>query len=204
MLGNFSFGDYFKREAIRLAWAFLTEELGIDKDKLWVTVFEDDDEAAALWHEVAGVEQSRIQRLGEKDNFWSMGDTGPCGPCSEIFYDHGPEHGPGGGPETESDRYIEIWNLVFMQFERAADGTMTPLPRPSIDTGMGLERIAAVMQGVYSNYDTDAFTDLLQTAAKLANVQVGADEEADVALRVIADITRATGLPGRRRRDALQ
>ena len=193
MLGNFSFGDYFKREAIRLAWAFLTEELGIDKDKLWVTVFEDDDEAAALWHEVAGVEKSRIQRLGEKDNFWSMGDTGPCGPCSEIFYDHGPEHGPGGGPETESDRYIEIWNLVFMQFERAADGTMTPLPRPSIDTGMGLERIAAVMQGVYSNYDTDAFTDLLQTAAKLANVQVGADEEADVALRVIADHARATG-----------
>jgi len=193
MLGNFSFGDYFKREAIRLAWTFLTVELGIDKDKLWVTVFEDDDEAADLWHEVAGVDKSRIQRLGEKDNFWSMGDTGPCGPCSEIFYDHGPEHGPGGGPETESDRYIEIWNLVFMQFERAADGTMTPLPRPSIDTGMGLERIAAVMQGVYSNYDTDAFTELLREAATLAGVTMGSDEESDVALRVIADHARATG-----------
>ena len=193
MLGNFSFGDYFKAEAIRLAWLFLTDELGIDKDKLWVTVFEDDDEAERLWHEVAGVEKSRIQRLGEKDNFWSMGDTGPCGPCSEIFYDHGPQHGPGGGPETESDRYIEIWNLVFMQFERSADGTMTSLPRPSIDTGMGLERIAAVMQGVYSNYDTDAFTDLMRMAADLAGLDIGQDEESDVALRVIADHARATG-----------
>jgi len=193
MLGNFSFGDYFKKDAIQLAWTFLTEEMGIDKNKLWVTVFEDDDEAETLWREVAGVPAERIQRLGEKDNFWSMGDTGPCGPCSEIFYDHGPEHGPGGGPETESDRYIEIWNLVFMQFNRSADGTMTPLPKPSIDTGMGLERIAAVMQGVYSNYDTDAFTALMNKAALLANITIGEKEEADVALRVIADHARATG-----------
>jgi alanyl-tRNA synthetase len=193
MLGNFSFGDYFKREAIRLAWGFLTEDLGIDKDKLWVTVFEDDDEAEALWREVAGLPADRIQRLGAKDNFWSMGDTGPCGPCSEIFYDHGPEYGEGGGPETESDRYIEIWNLVFMQFDRAADGTMTPLPDPSIDTGMGLERVAAVMQGVYSNYDTDCFTALMAKAAELANITLGENEESDVTLRVIADHARATG-----------
>jgi alanyl-tRNA synthetase len=193
MLGNFSFGDYFKKEAIRLAWSFLTEELGIDKDKLWVTVFTDDDDAAKLWEEVAGVPSDRIQRLGEKDNFWSMGETGPCGPCSEIFYDHGPDHGPGGGPETESDRYIEIWNLVFMQFDRSADGTLTPLPRPSIDTGMGLERVAAVMQGVYSNYDTDAFLALTAKAGVLAGTKIGQDEEVDVALRVIADHSRATG-----------
>jgi alanyl-tRNA synthetase len=193
MLGNFSFGDYFKADAIRFAWGFLTEELKINPDKLWVTVFDDDDEAAKLWEDVAGVDPSRIQRLGAKDNFWSMGDTGPCGPCSEIFYDHGPNHGPGGGPETESDRYIEIWNLVFMQFDRSADGTMTPLPKPSIDTGMGLERIAAVMQGVYSNYDTDAFTDLMAKAAELAGVTIGENEEDDVALRVIADHARATG-----------
>ena len=192
MLGNFSFGDYFKREAIRLAWSFLTEELGIDKDKLWVTVFEDDDEAEALWREVAGVSADRIQRLGEKDNFWSMGDTGPCGPCSEIFYDHGPEFGEGGGPETESDRYIEIWNLVFMQFDRNSEGTLTPLPRPSIDTGMGLERVSAVMQGHYSNYDTDLFTPLVDKAAVLASITLGEDEESDVALRVIADHARAT------------
>ena len=193
MLGNFSFGDYFKEKAIHLAWRFLTEELGISKDKLWVTVFTDDDEAARLWEEVAGVPKDRIQRLGEKDNFWSMGDTGPCGPCSEIFYDHGPEYGPGGGPETESDRYIEIWNLVFMQFDRSADGTMTPLPRPSIDTGMGLERIAAVMQGVYSNYDTDCFLALTDKAAQLSGKKLGADPEDDVAMRVIADHARATG-----------
>jgi len=193
MLGNFSFGDYFKEEAIRLAWSFLTEELGIDKSKLWVTVFTEDDEAAKLWEEVAGVPTERIQRLGEKDNFWSMGDTGPCGPCSEIFYDHGPEHGPGGGPETESDRYIEIWNLVFMQFDRSSDGTMTPLPKPSIDTGMGLERVAAVMQGVYSNYDTDCFLSLTGKASELSGKQLGEDAETDVALRVIADHARATG-----------
>ncbi|MGB0639185.1 MAG: alanine--tRNA ligase [Myxococcota bacterium] len=192
MLGNFSFGDYFKEEAIRLAWTFLTEELKIPAEKLWVTVFESDDEAEELWKRI-GVEPDRIQRLGAKDNFWSMGDTGPCGPCSEIFYDHGPDYGPGGGPETESDRYIEIWNLVFMQFNRDADGTMEPLPRPSIDTGMGLERVAAVMQGVYSNYDTDAFQALMNRAAALAKVTIGDDEECDVALRVIADHARATG-----------
>ncbi len=193
MLGNFSFGDYFKRDAIRMAWAFLTEELGIDKEKLWVTVYEEDDEAEVLWREVAGVPAERIQRLGAKDNFWSMGDTGPCGPCSEIFYDHGPEHGEGGGPETESDRYIEIWNLVFMQFDRSADGKLTPLPNPSIDTGMGLERVAAVMQGVYSNYDTDCFKALVNKASQLAGITLGENEEADVALRVIADHARATG-----------
>ena len=192
MLGNFSFGDYFKEEAIRLAWTFLTKELAIPVEKLWVTVFESDDEAEELWKAI-GVSPDRIQRLGAKDNFWSMGDTGPCGPCSEIFYDHGPEYGPGGGPETESDRYIEIWNLVFMQFDRSADGTMEPLPRPSIDTGMGLERVAAVMQGVYSNYDTDAFQALMSRAASLAKVTIGEDEECDVALRVIADHARATG-----------
>ncbi|MEC8191682.1 MAG: alanine--tRNA ligase [Myxococcota bacterium] len=193
MLGNFSFGDYFKSDAIRYAWRFLTEELGISPDKLWVTVFEDDDEAAVLWEKEAGVAPDRIQRLGAKDNFWSMGETGPCGPCSEIFFDHGPEFGPSGGPATESDRYIEIWNLVFMQFDRSSDGTMTPLPKPSIDTGMGLERIAAVMQGVYSNYDTDCFSALMEAAADLADVTIGDDDEADTALRVIADHARATG-----------
>jgi alanyl-tRNA synthetase len=193
MLGNFSFGDYFKAHAIRQSWAFLTQELGIDPQRLWVTVFTDDDEAFELWSQVDTLPEGRIQRLGEKDNFWSMGDTGPCGPCSEIFFDHGPEYGPPGGPETESDRYVEIWNLVFMQFERAADGTMTDLPRPSIDTGAGLERICAVMQGVYSNYDTDVFQTLVSKVAELAGVQPGEDEDADVALRVIADHTRATG-----------
>ncbi|MFT4980040.1 MAG: alanyl-tRNA synthetase [Myxococcota bacterium] len=192
MLGNFSFGDYFKTDAIRLAWSFLTVEMGIPADRLWVTVFEDDDEAARLWQDVAGVAPDRIQRLGEKDNFWSMGDTGPCGPCSEIFYDHGPSHGPGGGPETESDRYVEIWNLVFMQFDRDAEGTLTPLPKPSIDTGMGLERLAAVKQGVYSNYDTDTFQAIIQRAADVAKVRYGDDNEVDVALRVIADHSRAT------------
>ncbi|MEL6349846.1 MAG: alanine--tRNA ligase, partial [Myxococcota bacterium] len=192
MLGNFSFGDYFKTDAIKLAWTLLTEDLKIPAEKLWVTVYEEDDEAEQLWKDVAGVPAERIQRLGAKDNFWSMGDTGPCGPCSEIFYDHGPEHGPPGGPETESDRYIEIWNLVFMQYDRDDTGQMTPLPRPSIDTGMGLERIAAVMQGVYSNYDTDTFQDLIQTAAGLAGVTYGEDDEVDVALKVIADHSRAT------------
>ncbi len=191
MLGNFSFGDYFKRDAIKLAWEMLTLGFGIPADRLWVTVFEDDDEAEQLWREVAGVPADRIQRLGEKDNFWSMGETGPCGPCSEIFYDHGPEHGVEGGPATESDRYVEIWNLVFMQFDRDASGTLTPLPRPSIDTGMGLERLAAVMQGVYSNYDTDIFQAIVRRAAALAGVSYGQDEEVDVALRVIADHSRS-------------
>lgn len=193
MLGNFSFGDYFKADAIRLAWNFLTKEMGLSTDRLWVTVYEDDDEAHALWQQVAGVSPDRIQRLGAKDNFWSMGDTGPCGPCSEIFYDHGEQYGPPGGPETESDRYIEIWNLVFMQFDRDSSGEMTPLPKPSIDTGMGLERIAAVMQGVYSNYDTDTFQAIIKTAADIANITYKqSDDPADVALRVIADHSRAT------------
>ena len=157
MLGNFSFGDYFKRDAIRFAWGFLTRTLKLDPARLWVTVFRDDDEAADIWLKDIGVPPERFTRLGEKSNFWSMGDTGPCGPCSEIFYDHGPAipGGPPGSPDEDGDRYVEIWNLVFMQFERSADGKLTPLPRPSVDTGMGLERIAAVMQGVHSNYDID-------------------------------------------------
>ena len=151
MLGNFSFGDYFKREAIQYAWSFLTEELQLPKEKLWVTVFEEDDEAYDIWADEIGVPHDRISRIGAKDNFWQMGDTGPCGPCSEIFYDHGEEvwGGPPGTPEEDGDRYIEIWNLVFMQFNRQADGSMEPLPKPSVDTGMGLERIAAVLQNVH-------------------------------------------------------
>ena len=152
MLGNFSFGDYFKREAIQFAWEFLTEELKLPKEKLWVTVYLDDDEAADIWINEIGVPKERLSRLGEKDNFWSMGDTGPCGPCSEIFYDHGEDvpGGPPGSPDDDLDRYIEIWNLVFMQYNRFADGKMEPLPKPSVDTGMGLERIAAVMQNVHN------------------------------------------------------
>ena len=209
MLGNFSFGDYFKPDAIAWAWELLTKHFGLDVDRLWITVFEDDDEAEALWKAVPGVRPERIQRLGAKDNFWSMGDTGPCGPCSEIFYDHGPAYGPAGGPATESDRYVEIWNLVFMQFERSADGTMAPLPRPSIDTGAGLERVAAAMQGVYSNYDTDCFLPLLAVVSKLAGTPYGqTDSESDVAMRVIADHARATAfaiadgvMPGNSERD---
>ncbi len=209
MMGNFSFGDYFKADAIRWAWELLTGDLGIDIDKLWITVFEEDDEAEALWRQLPGVRPERIQRLGAKDNFWSMGDTGPCGPCSEIFYDHGPSRGPEGGPATESDRYVEIWNLVFMQFERSADGSMTPLPRPSIDTGAGLERVAAALQGVYSNYDTDCFTPLIAKVAELAGRPYGrSDDEQDVAMRVIADHARATAfaiadgvMPGNSERD---
>ena len=192
MLGNFSFGDYFKSEAIPYAWELLTGDLKLDPERLWITVFEEDDEALELWARIPGVRRERIQRLGAKDNFWAMGDTGPCGPCSEIHYDHGPSFGPSGGPASESSRYVEIWNLVFMQFDRSADGTLTPLPRPSIDTGMGLERIAAAVQGVYSNYDTDCFGPILQQAAKNAGVTYGQGGETDVALRVIADHARAT------------
>ena len=192
MLGNFSFGDYFKEEAIAFAWELLTKRLKIDPNRLWITVYEKDDEALAIWRDKVGVPAARIQKLGEADNFWSMGDTGPCGPCTEIHYDHGPsvsddERGPAFGDA----RYVEIWNLVFMQFERSADGTLTPLPRPSIDTGAGLERVAAVCQGVYSNYDTDLFTPLLAKGAELAGVTFGADPETDTALRVIADHSRA-------------
>jgi alanyl-tRNA synthetase len=189
MLGNFSFGDYFKREAIHFAWDFLIYTLGLDPERLWCTVYKDDDEAADIWLKDIGVAPERFARLGEASNFWSMGDTGPCGPCSEIFYDHGPEvaGGPPGSAEEEGDRFVEIWNLVFMQFDRAADGTLTPLPKPSVDTGMGLERIAAVMQGVHSNYDIDLFRKLIRAAGKLAGTSVLTSSS----LRVIADHIRA-------------
>lgn len=189
MLGNFSFGDYFKSEAIAFAWEFLTGELGLPKDKLWVTVFEEDDEAFDLWVDSIGVPKERVARIGAKDNFWMMGDTGPCGPCSEIFYDHGPDvfGGPPGTPDEDGDRYIEIWNLVFMQFDRAADGTMTPLPKPSVDTGMGLERIAAVLQHVHSNYEIDLFEKLLSAVADVTK----AKDRSNDSLKVIADHIRA-------------
>ncbi len=189
MLGNFSFGDYFKREAIQYAWEFLTEDLGLPAEKLWVTVFEEDDEAADIWLKEIGVSDERFSRIGAKDNFWQMGDTGPCGPCSEIFYDHG-EHiagGPPGTPEEDGDRYVEIWNLVFMQYDREADGTLNPLPKPSVDTGMGLERVAAVMQGVNNNYDIDLFQGLIKAAAKVT----GAKDLSASSLKVIADHIRA-------------
>jgi len=188
MLGNFSFGDYFKRDAIRFAWEFLTEALQLPPERLWVTVHISDDEAADIWLKELGVSAERFSRLDE-DNFWQMGDTGPCGPSSEIFYDHGADV-PGGPPGSENDdldRYIEIWNLVFMQFERSADGTMEPLPKPSIDTGMGLERIAAVMQGVHSNYEIDLFQALLKAAATVT----GCDDLENKSLRVIADHIRS-------------
>jgi alanyl-tRNA synthetase len=189
MLGNFSFGDYFKRDAIRFAWEFLTQRLQLDPARLWVTVFRDDDEAADIWLKEIGVSPDRFSRMGEASNFWAMGDTGPCGPCSEVFYDHGPEvpGGPPGSPDEEGDRYVEIWNLVFMQFDRAANGTLTPLPKPSVDTGMGLERTAAVLQGVQSNYDIDLFRNLIRAAAELAHTK---DLESS-SLRVIADHIRA-------------
>jgi alanyl-tRNA synthetase len=189
MLGNFSFGDYFKREAIEYAWDYLTRVLALPPERLWVTVFEDDDEAAGLWLKEIGVDPQRFSRCGAKDNFWSMGDTGPCGPCSEIFYDHGPSipGGPPGSPDEDGDRYVEIWNLVFMQFNRDAEGHMTPLPRPSVDTGMGLERLAAVMQGVHSNYEIDLFRSLIEAAAKATSCA----DLADKSLRVIADHIRS-------------
>jgi len=189
MLGNFSFGDYFKREAIRFAWEFLTGTLQLPAEKLWVTVFNDDDEAADIWLREIKIDPGRFTRMGEKDNFWAMGDTGPCGPCSEIFYDHGPEvaGGPPGSADEDGDRFVEVWNLVFMQFDRAADGSMTPLPKPSVDTGMGLERMAAVMQGVHSNYQIDLFRHLIDAAAKI----VGVPNDASSSLNVIADHIRA-------------
>jgi len=188
MLGNFSFGDYFKREAIAYAWEFLTGELGLAPEKLWITVHVSDDEAAAIWVDEIGIDPARLSRLDE-DNFWQMGDTGPCGPCSEIFYDHGPEvaGGPPGSEDDDLDRYIEIWNLVFMQYERSADGSLEPLPKPSIDTGMGLERIAAVMQGVHNNYDIDLFANLIRAAAELLDCE----DHSNNSLRVIADHIRS-------------
>ena len=189
MLGNFSFGDYFKEDAIRYAWEFLTESLQLPREKLWVTVFQDDDEAAEIWTSKIGVPADRVVRLGEKSNFWQMGDTGPCGPCSEIFYDHGPEvaGGPPGSPDEDGDRYIEIWNLVFMQFDCQPSGELVPLPKPSVDTGMGLERLAAVLQHVHSNYEIDLFQNLLKAAAEITGVA----DTTNTSLRVIADHIRS-------------
>ncbi|GAC1667914.1 MAG: alanine--tRNA ligase [Steroidobacteraceae bacterium] len=189
MLGNFSFGDYFKREAIHFAWNFITGTLGLPKERLWVTVFKEDDEAARIWTEEIGIDPTRCTRMGEQSNFWSMGETGPCGPCTEIFYDHGSEiaGGPPGSPDEEGDRYVEIWNLVFMQYDRSSDGVLLPLPKPSVDTGMGLERVAAVMQGVHSNYDIDLFKSLIRAAAEIT----GSDDLESSSLRVIADHIRA-------------
>ncbi len=189
MLGNFSFGDYFKQDAIKYAWEFLTEVIGLPPEKLWVTVFEEDNEAADIWLKEIGVNENRFSRIGAKDNFWAMGDTGPCGPCTEIFYDHGKDipGGPPGTPEEDGDRYIEIWNLVFMQYNRFADGTMEPLPKPSVDTGMGLERLAAILQNVHSNYEIDLFQSLIKSAANIT----GTTDLNNKSLRVIADHIRA-------------
>ncbi len=192
MLGNFSFGDYFKKDAITHAWTLLTKIWELDPSRLLVTVYHTDDEAFALWQEIAGLPEERIIRIATNDNFWSMGDTGPCGPCSEIFYDHG-DHifgGPPGSPDEDGDRFVEIWNLVFMQFERHEDGSQTPLPKPSIDTGMGLERVAAVLQGVHDNYDTDTFRALIEASEKLTGTMAQGDQMASH--RVIADHLRST------------
>jgi alanyl-tRNA synthetase len=190
MLGNFSFGDYFKEDAIRFGWEFLTHTVGLDKSRLWVTIFRDDDEADRLWKKI-GVSSSRIVRCGEKDNFWQMADTGPCGPCSEIHFDQGPNVPGDDRPNGEGDRVIEIWNLVFMQFNRDASGTLHPLPKPSIDTGMGLERLAAVAQGVYSNYDSDLFTPLLEAIARRAGTAYGKSDQSDRSILVVSDHLRA-------------
>ena len=190
MLGNFSFGDYFKEDAIVYAWEFLTEVMQIPEEKLWVTIFDEDDTAESIWLNKIGIRPERCLRIGAKDNFWSMGDTGPCGPCTEIFYDHGPNipGGPPGSPEEDGDRYVEIWNLVFMQYNRSADGTLKDLPKPSVDTGMGLERLAAVQQGVTNNYDIDLFKHLISAAAMVT----GCDVLDNKSLRVIADHIRST------------
>jgi len=197
MLGNFSFGDYFKKEAIQYAWEFLTETVGLPADKLWVTVYADDKDAENIWLNELKIDPSRFSRIGDKkggkqyesDNFWSMGDTGPCGPCSEIFYDHGADiwGGPPGTADEEGDRYIEIWNLVFMQYDRDKSGALTPLPKPSVDTGMGLERLAAILQNVHNNYDIDLFQALIKKAVSLLNVS----DLSNKSLRVIADHIRS-------------
>jgi alanyl-tRNA synthetase len=196
MLGNFSFGDYFKKEAIHFAWEFLTKELSIPKEKLYVTVFQTDDEAADIWHKQEGIPKARIFRFGEKDNFWRMGDTGPCGPCTEIFYDHGPKAGkesdPFKGISSGEDRFVEIWNLVFMQFFEKAPGQMEPLPKPSVDTGSGLERVVAAMQGKLNNYDTDLFSPMIEAACLKSKLQYGVDAEINSALRVLADHSRSS------------
>src|SRR5499427_1921526 len=187
MLGNFSFGDYFKDRAIELAWKLVTKEFGLPKDKLTATVYVDDDEAFGLWKKIAGLPESRILRIAGSDNFWAMGDTGPCGPCSEIFYDHGDKipGGPPGSPDAEGDRFIEIWNLVFMQYEQLAGGKRVDLPRPSIDTGMGLERIAAVLQGTHDNYKIDLFGALIGAVAD--HTGAATTESRKASQRVIAD-----------------
>ncbi len=193
MLGNFSFGDYFKREAILLAWEFLTCEMNLPADRLFITVFEEDEEAARIWREEVGIPSSRLAYIGAKDNFWSMGDTGPCGPCSQIFYDHGESipGGPPGTPEEDGDRFVEIWNLVFIQYDRDKDGGLHLLPQPSVDTGMGLERMAAVMQGVHDNYDIDLFRSLIRAVSEETGVPAGRDADSDVSLRVLADHLRS-------------
>jgi len=194
MLGNFSFGDYFKEEAIDMAWELLTVRYGLPEEKLWVSIYKDDDEAYKIWNEKIGLPHDRIFRFGEEDNFWSMGETGPCGPCSEIYIDQGPEVGCG-KPTCEvgcdCDRYLELWNLVFTQYDREPSGELTPLPKPNIDTGMGLERLAAVLQGVYSNYDSDLFSDIIRLIEEFAGSQYGQDRKSDISFKVIADHSRA-------------
>ncbi len=189
MLGNFSFGDYFKEETISFAWEFLTEVIHLPEERLWVTVHDSDDEAERIWIDKIGIDPDRITRLGDEDNFWTMGDTGPCGPSSEIFWDHGPDvpGGPPGSPDGDLDRYIEIWNLVFTQYDRSADGTLTPLPKQCVDTGMGLERLAAILQNVHSNYDIDLFQTLIKRTAELLEY----DDLDSPSLKVIADHVRS-------------
>ncbi|HYA31192.1 MAG TPA: alanine--tRNA ligase, partial [Thermodesulfovibrionales bacterium] len=195
MLGNFSFGDYFKRDAISFAWELLTERLKLPKEKLWASVFESDDETARLWTELTEIPEGRIVRLGAKDNFWQMGDTGPCGPCSEIIIDQGPEVGcgrPDCAVGCDCDRYLEIWNLVFMQYNRDEQGNLSPLPRPSIDTGMGLERLAAVMQGKLNNFDTDIFAGIISAVSHFTGVPYGRSPQSDISIRVLSDHIRST------------
>src|SRR5580698_961291 len=192
MLGNFSFGDYFKREAIHFAWNYITGTLGIPKERLWTTVYKEDDEAQRIWTEEIRIDPTRCTRMGEQSNFWSMGETGPCGPCSEIFYDHGPDvpGGPPGSPDEDGDRFVEIWNLVFMQYEQLPGGQRLNLPKPSIDTGMGLERISTVLQGVHSNFETDLFRHLIAASVEMSGVKSQGD--ARFSHRIIADHLRST------------
>ena len=193
MLGNFSFGDYFKERAIQLAWSFLTEDLQLPAERLLATVYAEDDEAYRIWRDVIGLPEEKVIRIPTSDNFWAMGDTGPCGPCSELFYDHGADvpGGPPGSPDEDGDRFVEIWNLVFMQYNRDTEGTLNPLPNPCIDTGAGLERIAAILQGKRSNFDSDLFQPLIQATAGLSGKAYGTDDAADISLRVVADHLRA-------------